>query len=67
MLGDLGKKQKRQNILEWLSPGDYWQRHNNFRARYVPGIGNWLLESNRFKIWTSGTGSPALICPGSRK
>jgi hypothetical protein len=62
--GDLSQRHKRQNILQWLSPDNYWQRHNHLHERRIADIGNWLFESSRYKVWESGTGPPALICPG---
>ncbi|KAJ7266737.1 hypothetical protein C8J57DRAFT_376911 [Mycena rebaudengoi] len=54
---------ERKKIIEWMSPLNFFLRHDNIsRARQV-GTGVWLLEDTRFKDWTSRTGS-TLWCYG---
>jgi len=59
----------RSNILAWLSPLDPKSRHQDIRDRRVENIGEWLLRTEEFRSW--GTGSrgdksdkPVLFCYG---
>jgi hypothetical protein len=61
-----GKSEERQRILEWLWPGDFWQRHEELAKDRVHDTGNWFLESDEYKNWATGNGPPSLICPGIR-
>ena len=65
--GDLARNQKRQLILEWLSPGSSWARHETCRGRRIPGIGQWFIETARFKQWSAGNGHSVLFCHGVRR
>ena len=62
------KDENREKMLNWLSSGDdiNWQRHWDLHKRHVPGTGKWLLESDQFKDWQKGEGSPLLFCTGIR-
>ena len=54
-------------IMRWLSPLDPRGRHQGVRTKRFDGVGNWLLETNRFRKWRSGEGGadrPVLFCPG---
>jgi len=59
----------RSNILAWLSPLDPKSRHQDIRNRRIENIGEWLLQTEEFRSW--GTGSrgdksdnPVLFCYG---
>lgn len=55
--------QKRQEILNWLSPLDYSAQQSDNIARRQPGTGEWLLDSPEFKSWSSGS-KQTLFFPG---
>ena len=42
-------------ILAWLSPLEPWVRHRDIGAQRVDSIGTWLLETEEFKHWHSGS------------
>jgi len=59
----------RSDILEWLSPLNPKSRHQDIQERRVENIGEWLLQTEEFRIWhaESGAGDPdnaALFCYG---
>jgi len=43
------------DILAWLSPLDPRLRHQDIRDRRVENIGEWLLETEEFRNWYSGS------------
>ena len=45
----------RPNILAWLSPLDPRVRHQDIRDRRVDNIGEWLLKTEGFKSWHTGS------------
>ena len=45
----------RPNILAWLSPLDPRVRHQDIRDRRVDNIGEWLLKTEGFKSWYTGS------------
>jgi hypothetical protein len=61
------RKEIRQDILNWVWKGDWWQRHKYFHENRAPDTGGWFLQSDPFKSWSSGAGPRVLICPGIRK
>ena len=65
--GVLSRNNKRQDILEWLSPGSSWDRHNSFRSRRIKGIGQWFIESRSYQQWSNGMGPSVLGCHGMGK
>jgi len=59
----------RSNILAWLSPLDPRLRHQDIQDRRVESIGEWLLQTEEFRSWHTGSkgdGSdrPVLFCYG---
>jgi len=44
------------NILAWLSPLDPKLRHQDIRDRRVEGVGEWLLHTEEFRSWHTGSG-----------
>ena len=46
----------RSNILAWLSPLDPKPRHQDIQDRRVENIGEWLLQTEEFRSWHSGSG-----------
>ena len=41
-------------IRAWLSPLNPEYRHQDVRANRLDGMGNWVLETNEFREWSSG-------------
>ncbi|KAF2181001.1 hypothetical protein K469DRAFT_692519 [Zopfia rhizophila CBS 207.26] len=54
--------EKREAILDWLTPIDYAPQQSDFITRRQVGAGRWLLESTDFQEWMK-TGK-TLFCPG---
>ena len=57
------------NILAWLSPLDHRLRHQDIRDGRVENVGEWLLQTEEFKIWCAGSEdnkseSAVLFCYG---
>ena len=46
----------RSNILAWLSPLDPKARHRDIQDRRVKNIGEWLLQTEEFRSWHTGSG-----------
>ena len=44
------------NILAWLSPLDPKLRHQDIRDRRVENVGEWLLQTEEFRSWYTGSG-----------
>ena len=57
------QNEKRQIILDWLSPIDYASQLSDFMARRQEGTGLWLLNSNEFQHWLNQS-KQTLFCPG---
>ncbi|KAJ7443837.1 ankyrin repeat-containing domain protein [Mycena latifolia] len=54
---------KRNEIIEWYSPLNFFLRQADIFNTRQPGTGRWLLEDEAFKAWESGT-TKILWCPG---
>ncbi|KAL8670031.1 MAG: hypothetical protein Q9168_005406 [Polycauliona sp. 1 TL-2023] len=54
---------KRQQILAWLSPLNFFKAQQDMFARREDGTGDWLIESSTFKDWLSGL-NRKLCCTG---
>jgi len=55
-------------ILQWLSPLEPQRRHQAVRTGRLDGIGNWVLETNKFRKWSDredGSVEPLLFCCGN--
>ena len=46
----------RSLLLTWLSPLEPSLRHQDIRERRVRGVGEWLLQTEEFKRWCTGSG-----------
>ena len=60
---------ERSEILAWLSPLEPQRRHCDIRTSRIDGVGNWLLETKKYRNWVRGIrGSKpdgsALFCYG---
>jgi len=56
-----------RQILQWLSPLEPRQGHRGVRTNRLDGIGNWVLETNKFRKWSGADGcvEPVLFCDGN--
>ena len=45
----------RLNILAWLSPLDPKLRHQDIRDHRVENVGEWLLQTEEFRSWCTGS------------
>jgi len=62
-----GTPDEDDQIREWLSPLKPQQRHQGVRANRLDGVGDWFLETNEFREWSSrGDGflEQVLFCSG---
>ncbi|KAJ6605153.1 ankyrin repeat domain-containing protein [Mycena vulgaris] len=55
--------EKRQAILDWMSPLEFLQQQVDVFSALQPGTGEWLLADAQFEDWESGSGK-ILWCPG---
>ncbi|KAJ7926779.1 hypothetical protein B0H13DRAFT_2313276 [Mycena leptocephala] len=54
---------KRDAIIEWLSPLNFFIRQQDISNARHPGTGEWLLDDLKFQDWKSNTGG-VLWCSG---
>ena len=59
----------RSDIQAWLSPLDPKLRHRDIQDRRVENIGEWLLQTEEFRSWQTGseggeTDNAVLFCYG---
>lgn len=66
----LQDEEKRQKILQWLTPTDYaLQQHESIKSRRAT-TGQWLLETPEYQDWLhakeeiESPSTSALFCPG---
>jgi hypothetical protein len=64
MVAQFLAKEKKKEVIEWLSVGIPASRHDGFSKARVAGSGSWFVESGEFKDWVTGT-SQVLIGSGS--
>ncbi|KAJ7271001.1 ankyrin repeat-containing domain protein [Mycena rebaudengoi] len=60
---------ERDKIIEWLSPLNFFARHDDIFRTRQEGTGRWFLEDSRFKNWLLSTGESiwCLGIPGAGK
>ena len=64
----IGIDEERSQILQWLSPLEPQERHQNVRTGRLDGVGNWVLETSEFRKWRDGEDNcvePVLFCYGN--
>ncbi|KAJ7278161.1 ankyrin repeat domain-containing protein [Mycena rebaudengoi] len=54
---------ERKRIIEWMSPLNFFLRHDDISRARQAGTGVWLLKDTQFEDWTTTTGS-TLWCYG---
>lgn len=52
-----------REVLDWLSPLNFWIKQIDVFEKRHPETGTWLLQNEVFAEWLSGTGK-TLWCPG---
>ncbi|KAJ7476772.1 hypothetical protein FB451DRAFT_1461160 [Mycena latifolia] len=57
------KAEKRQKILDWMSPLNFLQRQADVFSALQTGTGEWLLSEAVFQDWEAGA-SKVLLCKG---
>jgi hypothetical protein len=57
------RKQENQDVLDWLSPLNFWPRQSDLLDRRKEGTGGWLFRASKFEDWLSGE-EKTLWCPG---
>ena len=55
--------ERKEVILDWLTPINYAPQQYDFLRRYVAGSGRWFLESEEYRLWVERSGQ-TLFCPG---
>jgi len=60
---------ERLQILSWLSPLEPTLRHQDIRERRVENVGEWLLQTEEFRSWYTGSeggesDNAVLFCSG---
>ncbi|KAJ7476790.1 hypothetical protein FB451DRAFT_1366381 [Mycena latifolia] len=60
---DIIDAEKRQKILDWMSPLNFLQRQADVLSALQPGTGEWLLSDTVFQDWEAGSGK-VLFCHG---
>ena len=62
-----GPEERRDKILQWLSPLSMHEKQQDTLSRRQKGTGGWLLEDPAFLNWIEeGDSHPVLWCPGNR-
>jgi len=61
---------QRPEILAWLSPLEPGTRHRALQADRVPGVGDWLLQTQAFQSWSDvsrrdESDNAAMFCYGN--
>ncbi|KAJ6521461.1 hypothetical protein DFH09DRAFT_1192711 [Mycena vulgaris] len=63
LIQDCQDSAKRDKIIEWFSPLNFFLRQADIFNTRQPGTGEWLLQDELFKRWRSGAGR-TLWCRG---
>ncbi|KAL6701684.1 nucleoside phosphorylase domain-containing protein [Trichoderma pleuroticola] len=57
------KSERRDDILNWLSPTNYASQQYDYSRNRQRGTGQWLVDSKQYQTWLSKPGE-ALFCQG---
>ncbi|KAJ7469684.1 hypothetical protein FB451DRAFT_1136338 [Mycena latifolia] len=57
------KAMEGQEILDWITPLNFFQRQEDIFSSWQPGTGEWLLSDPQFRNWASGS-QEILWCQG---
>jgi ankyrin repeat domain-containing protein 50 len=58
---------EREELLNWISPHDHEEAHENIYVKKHPGTGDWLLRTKEFRAWIDSSTSALLWCHGKRE
>jgi hypothetical protein len=61
------QKKEREDLLNWVSPHDHEEAHDNIYTKKHPGTGDWLLHTKEFQAWIDNSTSALLWCHGKRE
>ena len=64
---DISLADEKRTVLEWLSPLEPRERHQDIGMGRAVGVGDWLLFTNEFTQWSQsddGSAKPVLFCYG---
>ncbi|KAJ6588433.1 ankyrin repeat-containing domain protein [Mycena capillaripes] len=53
---DISQNGEREKIIRWFSPLNFFPQQDDIFATRQEGTGEWLLNTDEFKEWKSGTG-----------
>ena len=62
------KSSEDAQIMQWLSPLEPKMRHQGVRDERFDGVGDWVLETSKFREWRGGEGGAdkaVLFCFGN--
>jgi len=54
----------KQELIDWICPGDFNAKHAAINAKRVEGSGKWFIHHEVYKNWVSGQSPNLLYCPG---
>ena len=57
--------QESREIVDWLSPLNFWTKQDDILSKKEEGTGGWIFEDPAFEDWINGT-ERILWCPGIR-
>ena len=63
----VGPIDEKSELLQWLSPLEPQNRHQDVRAGRFDGVGEWLLQTTEFRGWRGNEGGAnraVLFCSG---
>ncbi|KAJ7226393.1 ankyrin repeat domain-containing protein [Mycena rebaudengoi] len=55
-IAQLANRAERKRIIDWLSPLNFFQRHEDIFSARQEGTGTWLFEKTQFKDWIASAG-----------
>jgi hypothetical protein len=56
------EEKRRKEILEWISPDDFWEKHRDVSAERQQGTSEAIFDTTEFKTWCNSTFSQTLWC-----
>ena len=59
--------QKRQKLLDWISPLRYGSKQLDILNRHSPSTGQWFVSDKRFDDWLNKEEPKCLWCFGIRR